>query len=53
MKRSGKVVRNLGTFFGLCAALAFAQDRPLDSIASPKYQHEVRPLRLALDPWLH
>jgi hypothetical protein len=37
--------------FGLCA-LAFAHDRPLDNIASRQYQHEVRPLRLALDRWL-
>jgi hypothetical protein len=44
-------VRSLITFFGL-AVLAFAQDRPLDNIASRQYQHEVRPLRLALDRWL-
>jgi hypothetical protein len=48
MKRSGKVARNLSTFFGL-AALAFAQQRPLDNIASRQYQHEIRPLGLALD----
>jgi hypothetical protein len=41
------------TFFVLAAVLAFAQDRPLDNIASRQYQHEVRPLRLALDRWLH
>jgi hypothetical protein len=41
------------TFFVLAAELAFAQDRPLDNIASRQYQHEVRPLRLALDRWLH
>ena len=45
-------VRSLITFFGL-AALAFAQDRPLDNIASRQYQHEVRPLRRALYVWLH
>ena len=39
-------------FFGL-AALAFAQPRPLDNIASRQYQHEIRPLRIALDRWLH
>jgi len=36
-------------FFAL-AALAFAQDRPLDNIASRQYQHEVRPLRLFTTP---
>ena len=41
------------TLFALAAALAFAQDRPLDNIASRQYQHEIRPLRLALDRWLH
>jgi hypothetical protein len=40
------------TFLGL-AALAFAQPRPLDNIASRQYQREIRPLRLALDRWLH
>ena len=40
--------RVLIAFFGL-AALTFAQERPLDNIASRQYQHEVRPLRLALD----
>ena len=40
------------TFFGL-AALAFSQQRPLDDISSKQYQHEVRPLRFALDRWLH
>ena len=40
------------TFFAL-AALAFAKDRSLDNIASRQYQHEIRPLRLALDRWLH
>ena len=40
------------TFFGLGAALAFGQSRPLDDIASRQYQHEIRPLRLALDRWL-
>jgi hypothetical protein len=39
-------------FFAL-ASLTFAQNRPLDNIASRQYQHEVRPLRLALDRWLH
>lgn len=34
-------------------ALAFAQPRPLDNIASRQYQHEMRPLRLALDRWPH
>ena len=34
-------------------ALALAQPRPLDNIASRQYQHEIRPLRLALDRWLH
>jgi hypothetical protein len=53
LRRSGITVRILCTFFGLGAALAFAQDRPLDNIASRQYQHEVRPLRLALDRWLH
>ena len=46
------MIRNLVAFFGL-AALAVAQPRPLDNIASRQYQHEVRPLRLALDRWLH
>jgi hypothetical protein len=46
-------VRNLIAFFGLGAALAFAQSNPLDNIASRQYQHEIRPLRLALDRWLH
>lgn len=41
--------RSLYTFFGLCAALAFSQERPLDNVASRQYQHEIRPLRLALD----
>ena len=41
------------TVFLLAAAPAFAQDRPLDNIASRQYQHEIRPLRLALDRWLH
>ena len=50
--RTKVIVRSLITFFGL-AALAFAKDRPLDSIASPQYQHEIRPLRIALDRWLH
>ena len=36
------------TFFGL-AALAFAQPRPLDNIASRQYQHEVR-LPASVDP---
>jgi hypothetical protein len=40
------------TFFGLGAALAFAQEYPLDNIASRQYQHEIRRLRLALDRWL-
>ena len=31
----------------------FAQERPLDNIASRQNQHEIRPLRLALDRWLH
>ena len=39
--------------FVLGASLALAQPRPLDNIASRQYQHEVRPLRLALDRWLH
>jgi hypothetical protein len=52
MKHSGITVRSLIAFFGL-AALAFAQDRPLDNIGSRQYQHEIRPLRLALDRWLH
>jgi hypothetical protein len=46
------IVRSVCAFFGLCA-LAFAKDRPLDNIASRQYQHEIRPLRLALDRWLH
>lgn len=46
------IVRSVCTFFGLCA-LAFSQPRPLDNIASRQYQHEIRPLRLALDGWLH
>jgi hypothetical protein len=37
----------------MCTALAFSQERPLDNIASPQYQHEIRPLRIALDRWLH
>jgi hypothetical protein len=41
------------TLFALAAAVAFAQERPLDNIASRQYQHEIRPLRLALDRWLH
>jgi len=52
MKHSAMIIRNLITFFGLGVALAFAQDRPLDNIASRQYQHEIRPLRLALDRWL-
>ena len=47
------MIRHLCVLFGLGAALAFAQDRPLDNIASRQYQHEVRTLRLALDRWLH
>ena len=39
--------------FVLGASLALAQPRPLDNIASRQYQHQVRPLRLALDRWLH
>ena len=39
--------------FVLGASLALAQPRPLDNIASRQYQHEIRPLRLALDRWLH
>ena len=35
--------------FFAAAALAFAQQRPLDNIVSRQYQQEVRPLRLALD----
>jgi hypothetical protein len=30
-----------------------SQQRPLDNIASRQYQHEIRPLALALDGWLH
>ena len=48
---SRMIARSVCTFFGLCA-LAFSQPRPLDNIASRQYQHEVRPLRLALDRWL-
>jgi hypothetical protein len=44
--------RTLCTFFRLGAALAFAQERPLDNIASRQYQHEIQPLRRALDGWL-
>ena len=51
MKHNRMIVRGLIAFFGL--TLAFAQDRPLDNIASRQYQHEVRPLPLALDRWLH
>lgn len=35
------------------AGVALAQPRPLDNIASRRYQHEVRPLRRALDGWLY
>jgi hypothetical protein len=45
------MVRHVCLFVGLCA-LAFSQQRPLDNITSQQYQHEVRPLRLALDGWL-
>lgn len=45
-------MKRILVFFGL-AELALAQPRPLDYIASRQYQHEVRPLRLALDRWLH
>ena len=41
------------TFFVLGGSLELAQERSLDNIASRQYQHEVRPLRLALDRWLH
>ena len=51
-QRSTVICPKIVTFFGL-AGLAFAQDRPLDNIASRQYQHEIRPLRLALDRWLH
>ena len=51
-QRPTVIVRSLLTFFGL-AGLAFAQPRPLENIASRQYQHEIRPLRLALDRWLH
>ena len=50
MSEEGQM-KGLITFFGL-ALLAFAQDRPLDNIASQQYQHEVWPLRRALDGWL-
>jgi len=53
MKHTRMIGRSLITFFCLGAALALAQERPLDNIASRQYQHEVRPLRLALDRWLH
>ena len=52
LRHYGLIVRSLCMFFGL-AALTFAQPRPLDNIASRQYQHEVRPLRPALDRWLH
>ena len=39
-------MKGLITFFVLGAALAFAEERPLDNIASRQYQHEIRPLRL-------
>ena len=45
-KRAKVIVRSLITFFGL-TALAFAQDRPLDNIASRQYQHEIRSLSTA------
>jgi hypothetical protein len=43
-----KMKQGLLAFFA-AAALAFAQQRPLDNIVSRQYQQEVRPLRLALD----
>jgi hypothetical protein len=45
------IVRSLITFFFRGAALACAQERPHDNIASRQYQHEIRPLRRALDGW--
>jgi hypothetical protein len=53
IRHNATTVRSLCAFFGLCTALAFAQPRPLDNISSRQYQHEVRPLRLALDRLLH
>ena len=50
---NGMAVRRLIAFFVLSTALAFAQERPLDNIGSRQYQHEIRPLRFALDRWLH
>ena len=52
LRHNRTIVRGLCTFFGL-TALACAQPRPLDDIVSRQYQHEIRPLRLALDRWLH
>ena len=40
--RHNSICPKVVTFFGL-AALAFAQPRPLDNIASRQYQHEIRP----------
>ena len=51
-QRPAVICQIIVTFFGL-AGLSFAQGRPLENIASRQYQHEIRPLRLALDRWLH
>jgi hypothetical protein len=36
-----------------CSARGPERCTPLDNIASRQYQDEIRPLRLALDRWLH
>ena len=38
---------------GVLGSLPYPGWQSLDNIASRQYQHEVRPLRLALDRWLH
>jgi hypothetical protein len=40
------MIRHLCLFFGLGAALAFSQQRPVDNAASKQYRHEICPLRL-------
>ena len=51
--RDSKIARNLCMFFGLCSGFANCEQRPLDNITSRQYQSEIRPLRLALEGWLH
>jgi hypothetical protein len=42
------MIRHLCVLFGLGAALAFAQERPVDSVTSKQHRHEICPLRLLL-----